>query len=88
MANIAKPKATPNLDDEVQYGESESAEETVIKTPRGGACGIAIRIAETEESFRALITIRFGTMPEKIKFDFGGGGQVRGGGDGDPPPCP
>lgn len=93
MANKAKAKTKPvNLDDEVQYGET-LPEETVITMPRGGAVGIAIRTAETATEFRALITIRFGTMPEKIQFNFGtygSGPQVRGGGDGSPPdpPCP
>lgn len=91
MANKKKApikQSTADLDREVQYG-TEQTEETVITTPRGAAVGIAMRFAETEESFRALITIRFGTQPEKIKFNFGNDGpQVRGGGPGDPPPCP
>jgi len=69
--------------------DKKDPEETVIPT-KWGAVGIAIRTAETEDSFRALITIRYGRNPEKIQFNFGpsgGGVQTRGPDPGDPP-CP
>ncbi len=68
--------------------QKSEPEETIIPL-KWGAVGIAIRTAETADSFRALITIRYGRNPEKIKFDFGGAGgvQTMGGGPGDPP-CP
>lgn len=64
--------------------------ETIIKTPRGAAIGIAIRTAETETEFRMLITIRAGFDPGKIEFNFGnyGGGPKKDGGDPGDPPCP
>lgn len=71
--------------------EKPDPNETLIHTPRGAAVGVAIRTAETAESFRMLITIRAGTCPEKIVFNFGnydtGGIQTKGGDPGDPP-CP
>jgi hypothetical protein len=67
-------------------------EETIIRTPRGGAVGIAIRTAETETEFRMLVTIRAGFDPGKIEFNFGnygsGGVQAFGGDPGGGPPCP
>lgn len=69
----------------------QKGEETIITTPRGAAVGIAIRTAETETEFRMLVTIRAGTSPEKIVFNFGsygGGVQAFGGDPGGGPPCP
>ena len=86
----AKKKAkVQTLDQEVELGEITPADETVITTPRGGAVAIAVRAAETADSFRILITIRAGYDAKNIKFDFGnyGGGTVKGGGDGSEP-CP
>ena len=65
--------------------------ETVIKTPRGAAVGVAIRTSETETEFRMLITIRAGFDPGKIVFNFGnygGGGAQMLGGDPGTQPCP
>lgn len=64
--------------------------EEILIPCKWGAVGIAIRTAETEDSFRALITIRYGRNPEKIQFNFGspGDAQTRGGDPGNGPPCP
>lgn len=70
-----------------------ATEEAIIPGKFGGATGIAIRTAETPDSFRALVTIRFGFSPEKIAFNFGNyggssGPTIQGGGDGNDPPPP
>jgi hypothetical protein len=66
--------------------------EDIIQGPNGGAIGIAIRSAETKDSFRMLITIRAGFNPEKIVFNLGPGSygnvSAQGPGDGNEPPCP
>ncbi len=69
---------------------NEDTGETIIRGKRG-AVGIAIRTAETDTEFRMLVTIRAGFDPGAVVFNFGnygGGPTTKGGGDGDPPPCP
>jgi hypothetical protein len=73
-----------------EEAKKANPEEVVIPC-KWGAVGIAIRTAETADSFRALITIRYGRNPEKIEFNFGspsGGVQAFGGDPGGGPPCP
>lgn len=93
--NAAEAKAIFFEDQLAQkMAEIPASDETIIPGKFGGATGIAIRTAETPDSFRALVTIRFGFSPEKIAFNFGNyggssGPTIQGGGDPFPdPPCP
>jgi len=65
MAKKPKPMQEPVIE--------QNGDEILITSPFGGAVGVAIRTAEDHKAktFRMVITIRAGTQPEKIVFNFG-----------------